>query len=535
MRCRVQNPMPAADSPPNKKTRTSLARASGIVGAMTLLSRLLGFVREIMLATAFGAGASMDAFLVALQIPNFGRRMFAEGAFSQAFVPVFTETKTTKTHEEARDLVAVVMGTLGGVLSIITLIGCLSAPALVWAFASGFANNADKATLAGGLLRWTFPYLMFISLTSLAGGVLNTYGKFALPAFTPVILNICLIASAFIDGGSVQILAYAVFVAGILQFVVQLPAMAALRLLPRPRWSWGDARVQRILRLMGPVLIGSSVAQLSLLLNSNLATHFGDGSVSWLYYANRLMEFPLGIFSIAVGTAILPALSAQHAVADLNKFSATLDWALRTMLIIGLPAGAGMMLAAHPLVAAVYGHGRFGDADVQMTTWALWAYGMGFIGFSLVKVLVPGFYARQETRLPVRYAIIGLVSGMTLSLCLFAAHQALGFKGAHVGLAISTSLTAWVNSMLLLRRLRRDGVYVPQAGWRRFAGIIAAATLAMGLVVWAFGGLDANWMKLDSLHRSLRLAVMIAAAIAAYFAVLFGLGVRPRDLRARRT
>ena len=498
---------------------------------MTLLSRVLGFVREIMLATAFGAGAAMDAFLVALQIPNFGRRMFAEGAFSQAFVPVFTETKTQQGHEASREMVAVVMGTLGGVLSLITLVGCLAAPALVWAFASGFATDAGKEALAGELLRWTFPYLMFISLTSMAGGILNAYGRFALPAFTPVILNLCLIASAFVGDGGVHVLAYAVFAAGLLQFLVQLPALHALKLLPRPRWAWGDGRVRRILRLMGPVLIGSSVAQISLLLNSNLSTHFGDGSVSWLYYANRLMEFPLGIFSIAVGTAILPALSAQHALADSQRFSATLDWALRAILIIGLPAAFGMVLAAGPLVASVYGHGRFSAEDVRMTSWALWAYGAGFMGFSMVKVLVPGFYARQETKLPVRYAIIGLVTGMAFSLALFVVHRASGFVGAHVGLAISTSLTAWVNAGLLFWRLRRDGIYVAGAGWGLFALKIVLATAAMSAVIAALHRPIGDWLALGALVRGGQLLVLVGAAMAAYFGVLLALGLRPRHLR----
>jgi putative peptidoglycan lipid II flippase len=498
---------------------------------MTLLSRLLGFVREIMLAAAFGAGPAMDSFLVALQIPNFGRRMFAEGAFSQAFVPVFTETKTTGSEAQARDLVAVVMGTLGGVLSLITLAGCLAAPALVWAFASGFASDPGKAELAGGLLRWTFPYLMFISLTSMAGGVLNAYGRFALPAFTPVILNLCLIASAFVGDGGVQVLAYAVFTAGVLQFVVQLPALRRLGLLPRPRWAWRDVRVQRIFRLMIPVLIGSSVAQVSLLLNSNLSTHFGDGSVSWLYYANRLMEFPLGIFSIAVGTAILPTLSAQHATADGARFSATLDWALRAILIIGLPAAIGMVVAAAPLVAVVYGHGRFSLHDVTMTTWALWAYGLGFMGFSLVKVLLPGFYARQETRLPVRYAIIGLCTGMAASLALFAVHRRLGFEGAHVGLAVSTSLTAWVNAALLLRRLRRDGIYRPAPGWMRFSGQILLASLLMcGVVVWLDRPVT-DWLVLKPWARGGHLLVLIVAAIVVYGLTLLATGFRARHLR----
>lgn len=533
----MTEPEAPAPTPPvanAEKRAHSLGRSTSIVGGMTLVSRVLGFVREIMLATMFGAGAGMDAFLVALQIPNFGRRMFAEGAFSQAFVPVFTETKTRHGDTEARDLMAVVMGTLGGVLSLITLAGCVSAPVLVWLFASGFASDPPKAALAGELLRWTFPYLMFISLTSLAGGALNTYGRFAVPAFTPVILNLCLIATAFIDAGSVHVLAYAVFVAGVAQFVFQLPWLWRLRLLPRPRWGWRDPRVRRIVGLMGPVLIGSSVAQISLLLNSNLSTHFGSGSVSWLYYANRLMEFPLGIFSIAVGTAILPALSAQHASKSTAQFSSTLDWSLRTILIIGLPAAVGMLLLAGPLVASIYGHGRFSAHDVAMTTYALWAYSAGFMGFSLVKVLVPGFYARQETKLPVRYAIIALVVGMSASISLFLINRVTPLPAAHVGLAISTSLTAWVNALLLLRRLRSDGVYTPAPGWARFVLRITAATAAMSAVVFGFSGPIEQWLALDAPQRALRLMLVLAAAMAAYFGVLMALGLRPQDLRPQK-
>lgn len=509
----------------------SLFRASGVVAMMTLLSRILGFVREIMLATAFGAGAGMDAFLVALMIPNFGRRMFAEGAFSQAFVPVFTETKTTQPHDNARDLVAVTMGTLGGVLSVITLLGCLCAPLLVWAFASGFHADPEKAALSAGLLRWTFPYLMFISLTSMAGGILNAYGNFAIPAFTPVILNVCLIGSAFVDSGSVHALAWAVFLAGILQFAFQLPSLLKLKLLPMPRWGWRDARVRRIVGLMLPVMLGSSIAQVSLLLNSNLSTHLGNGPVSWLYYANRLMEFPLGIFSIAIGTAILPTLAAQHATRSTANFSATLDWALRLMLVIGLPAAVGMVLFAGPLVATVYGHGRFSDEDVRMTTYALWAYGIGFIGFSLIKVLTPGFYARQETKQPMRFAITGLCVGMAASLVLFALALHFHIAAAHVGLAASTSLTAWVNATLLLRRLRRDGIYVPRQGWGRYALQLLFANLALaGVVIYGAGPL-ADWMASGAMARALRVLLVIAAGILVYFVVLAVCGLRPRHFR----
>lgn len=500
---------------------------------MTLLSRLLGFVREIMLAAAFGAGGGMDAFLVALMIPNFGRRMFAEGAFSQAFVPVFTETKTLHPHQQARELLAVVMGTLGGVLSVITLLGCLGAPALVWLFASGFGSEPAKATLAAELLRWTFPYLMFISLTSMAGGVLNAYGRFAIPAFTPVILNLCMIGSAFVDSGSVQALAWAVFLAGILQFAFQLPTLAGLQLLPLPRWGWRDPRVRQIVALMIPVMLGSSIAQISLLLNTNLSTHLGDGPVSWLYYANRLMEFPLGIFSIAIGTAILPALSAQHARRDEAQFSATLDWSLRSMLVIGLPAALGMMLLAGPLVATVYGHGRFGEDDIRMTTYALWAYGAGFMGFSLIKVLTPGFYARQNTRQPVRYAVIGLIVGMSMSLTLFVAAKLWQLPAAHVGLAISTSLTAWVNALLLFWRLRRDRVYQASAGWGAFVLRLLLANLLMALVVlWTAGSLH-WWLQAGAWARGGRVLLVIAAAMAVYFAVLALSGMRIHHFRRR--
>src|SRR5882672_5646334 len=509
----------------------SVFRNTGVVGSMTLISRVLGFVREILLATAFGAKGGMDAFLVALMIPNFGRRMFAEGAFSQAFVPVFTATKTTGTHAEARDLVAVVMGTLGGFLSIVTLAGCLAAPVLVWLFASGFATNPQKAALGAELLRWTFPYLMFISLTSLAGGVLNAYGRFAIPAVTPVILNVCMIATIYIDSSSVHVLAYAVFVAGILQFLFQLPSLKRLDLLPRPRWAWSDPRVRRIVGLMVPVLIGSSIAQVSLLLNTNLSTHLGDGRVSWLYYANRLMEFPLGIFSIAMGTAILPALAAHHATQSTERFSATLDASLRALLVVGLPAAAGLILLAGPLVATVYGHGRFTTDDVRMTTYALWAYGVGFIGFSLVRVLVPGFYARHEMKLPVRYAVISLVIGMAVSLTLLTVHRFVQFQAAHVVLAGSTSLTACLNAAFLYRRLRKDGIFAPAAGWGGFAVRVGLATAAMtAVVIYAAGPLQ-QWLALDGLHRAFRISAVILGAAAVYGGVLLALGMRYRHFR----
>ena len=509
----------------------SLARSTGIVGVFTLLSRLLGFVREIMLASMLGAGGRMDVFLVVLMIPNFGRRVFAEGAFSQAFVPVFTETKTRGTTEEVRDLAAVVMGTLGGVLSFITLIGCLAAPLMIYLFAPGFRENPEKFALSGELLRWTFPYLMFISLTSMVGGVLNIYGRFAIPAFTPVILNVCLIASAFVDQGSVRALAYSVFAAGVLQFAFQLPAMKRLGLLPVPRWGWHDERVRRIVKLMGPVIIGSTVAQISLLLNTALSTFTGDGSVSWLQWASRLMEFPLGVVSIAIGTATLPALSAHHAKGASDDFSATLDWSLRTVVVFALPAALGVIWMAGPIVATTYGHGHFGAHDIRMTAYALWAYGAGIMGFSLVKVLVPGFYARGDNRPPVRYAITGLVVGMTVNLALFITLRFVRFPAAHVGLAVSTSLTAWINSMLLLAHLRRHQIYRPSQGWSLFLLRILLANAVMSALLLLLSGSLDSWIALNAAHRVWRLGWSIGMAILAYFGMLYALGLRLRDFR----
>jgi putative peptidoglycan lipid II flippase len=497
---------------------------------MTLVSRVLALIRDMQFARAFGAGSGMDVFIVAQMIPNLGRRMFAEGAFSQAFVPMFTATKTTGTHAEARDLMAVILGTLGGVLSIVTLIGCLAAPLLLTVFASGFASNPAKSALGAEMLRWTFPYLMFISLTSLAGGVLNAYGRFAIPAVTPVILNVCLIGTTFVDASSVRILAYAVFAAGILQFLFQLPSLLRIHMLPRPRWAWSDPRVKRVVSLMIPVLVGSSVAQVSLLLNSNLSTLLGDGPVSWLYYSNRLMEFPLGIFSIAIGTAMLPALSAHHATNSPQQFSATLDWSLRMIFLIGLPAAAGLILLAGPMVATIFGRGHFDADDVRMTAYALWAYGLGFLGFSLVKVLVPGFYARHEMKLPVRYAVGSLVVGMSASVALFAVNRVKPFPAPHVVLAASTSLTACLNAGLLFRRLRRDKVFAPEPGWGVFLFQVGGALTVMVVLVALFSGPLSLWLALDDLHRILRLTVVILGAIAVYFAVLLALGLRYRHL-----
>lgn len=511
----------------------SLLKSSGVVSLMTLLSRVLGFVRDVMFATAFGASAGMDAFLVALKIPNFGRRLFAEGAFSQAFVPVFTETRATRPHEEVRDLVAVTMGTLGGVLAVITLIGCLAAPLLLWIFAPGFGSDPAKQALGAELLRWTFPYLMFISLTAMAAGVLNSYGQFAIPAVTPIILNLCLIGSAFVDASSVRVLAYAVFAAGILQFMFQWPSLRKLGLLPRPRWGWRDVRVRRVVTLMLPILFGASVQQISLLLDTILASLLVTGSVSWLYYADRLMEFPLGIFSIAVATVILPSLAAQHAKKSVDDFSATLDWGLRTILVIGLPAALGLFLLAGPLTTALFQYRAFNAHDVRMTTLALMAYAIGFMGFSFVKVLIPGYYARMETKLPVRFGLIAIVSGMAMSAGFVGLSVWLDFEAPHAGLALATSLSAWINASLLFGRLKRDGVYRPRAGWRPFALRLLAANAAMSVMILACCPALSEWIAAGVRHRAIWVSELVLAAMAVYFATLWVCGMRLTHFRRR--
>lgn len=511
----------------------SLLKSTGVVGAFTLASRLLGFVREVMFATAFGAGAGMDAFLVALKIPNFGRRLFAEGAFSQAFVPVFAGKKEQSSEDELRDLLSVVAGTLGGVLAIVTLVGSLAAPLVLWLFAPGFGSDPGKMALGAELLRWTFPYLLFISMTAMGAGVLNSYGHFAVPAATPIILNLCLIGSALVDSDSVHVLAYAVFLAGLLQFGFQLPLLARLRMLPRPRWGWRDLRVRQIVRLMVPIMFASSVAQISLLLDTVLASFLGDGSVSWLYYADRLMEFPLGVFSIALATAIVPSLSAQHTSQSPERFSATLDWALRLILLIGTPAAVGLFVLAGPLVTVLFQYGAFGPHDVTMTRWALMAYAFGFMGFSLVKVLIPGFYARQQTREPVRYGVISLISGMALSLLFVGLSLWLQFEAAHAGLALATSMGAAINAVLLYRRLRQTGVYRPLPGWAGFGVRLFAANAVMIGVLLVAGAPLSAWLAFDTLQRVRALTQLLAMAAAAYFAVLWLAGVRPATLGSR--
>ena len=512
----------------------ALVKSSSTVGVMTLVSRILGFVRDVLLAVLFGASASMDAFLVAFKIPNFLRRLFAEGAFAQSFVPVLSEAKATQEHAEVRDVIANVAGTFASILLGLTVLGVLGAPWLIWLFAPGFADDPEQFALAGTLLRITFPYLLFIALTALAGAVLNTYGRFALPAIAPALLNISLIGCALWLAPRfdepVTALACGVFVAGLAQLLLQLPGVWRLGLLARPRWAWGSASVRKVLKLMLPIIFGSSVAQLALLLDTILASLLITGSVSWLYYSDRLMEFPLGIFTIAIATVILPNLSRMHAEKNARAFSQTLDWALQLVLLICLPSAVGLFLLAGPLLATLFQYSAFTPHDVAMSRYSLMAYAFGLIGFSLVKIFAPAYFARQDARSPVRIGIIALLIGMSFNLCGVWLALRWDWVAPHAVLATGTSLAAFINAALLLRGLVRGGHYASRLQWTRRGLQLLVANLALAAVLlWLTPALE-WWFLADLASRAWQLTELIVIAALAYFAVLLATGLRPRDV-----
>ena len=507
-----------------------LLKSTAVVSAMTLVSRVLGFVRDMLVARLFGASMGTDAFFVAFKIPNLLRRLFAEGAFSQAFVPVLSEYKTQRDQEAVRELVERVTGTLALILFAVTAVGVIAAPVLVSVFAPGFIDEPEKHALAGEMLRLTFPYLLFISLTALAGGILNSYGRFAVPALTPVLLNLSLIGCAVWLAPRMEepvtALAWGVFIAGAAQLAFQLPFLARLKLLPRPRWGWRDSGVRKILKLMGPAIFGSSVAQINLLFDTLIASLLVTGSVSWLYYSDRLMEFPLGLFGVALATVILPSLSRKHAGDDPAAFSATLDWALRWALLIALPAAVGLALLAGPMLTTLFQYDQFTAADVAMAQMSLIAYSLGLPGFILIKVLAPGFYARQDTKTPVRIGIRAMITNMGLNVLFVVPMVLAGLPGPHTGLALATAGSAWLNAGWLLATLKRDGVYTPAEGWPKlFIQVLIANAAMAALLLWGSAE-TTQWIEWGAGRRIGQLALWIGAAAALYFAVLFAGGVR---------
>ncbi len=504
----------------------SLLRSTFAVGLLTLVSRTLGLARDVVFASVFGAGGATDAFLVAFKIPNFMRRLFAEGAFSQAFVPVMGEYR--KKHGEARTqaLVSAVSGSLGLVLLGVTLVGILGASLLVLLFAPGFARDAARFDLTVDMLRITFPYLFFISLAALGAGVLNTYGRFGVPAFTPVLLNIALISAAYISplfAEPVMALAWGVLLAGMLQYAFQLPALNRIKMLTMPRPNFADPGVRQIFKLMLPALFGVSVTQINLLVDTLLASLLVTGSITWLYLSDRLMEFPLGLFGIALATVILPHLSRQHAAEDSRGFQATLDWGLRWVMLLGLPAALALNLLAYPVLATLFQHGAYSIHDVTMASLSLQAYTVGLLAFILIKVLAPGFYARQDTRTPVKIGLVSVAANLVLSLSLV-------WSLAHVGLALATALAAWVNAGLLYRALRHQGHYRPLPGWLRFGWQLCLANGAMLSVLWVLSPEAAQWSAWSALDRIAQLVLCIGVGMAAYVSTLLLTGLKPEQM-----
>jgi putative peptidoglycan lipid II flippase len=533
----------------------SLAASLAKVGSNTLLSRVLGFIRDMIVAHVFGANAATDAFFVAFKVPNLMRRLFAEGAFSAALVPVLHDYRRNRGFDALRRFVDDVAGTLGLVLLLITVLGMLTAPLLVLAFAPGFAGDTEQHLLASDMLRLVMPYLLFIGLTAFAGGILNTYERFGVPAFTPVLLNLTLIGCALWLAPRLEqpimALAWGVLIAGVAQLLFQLPFLARLGLLPRPRFAPRDSGVRRVGRLMLPALFGVSVAQLSLLIDTLLASFLTTGSISWLYYSDRLMEFPLGILGVAIGTVIMPKLARQHAedgrmdvgraegraagTADRQAagradgqsqgvgFSLTLDWGLRWVLLLGLPAAVGLFVLSGPMLAALFNSGAFGAHDVQMAERSLMAYSLGLLAFMGIKVCVPGFYSRHDVKTPVRIAAIAMVVNLVLSLALM-------FPLGHAGLALATAVGALLNAGLLLRELIRQRIYRPDDGWRRLLAQTTAASLLMGVVLWWASGQTLAWTELDQGTRLIRLGLSIGLGALLYAGALLAFGVRSRHL-----
>jgi putative peptidoglycan lipid II flippase len=507
----------------------NLLRILATVSSLTMVSRVLGYVRDFFIARVFGAGLLTDAFFVAFKIPNLLRRLFAEEAFSQAFVPLLAEHKQKDPHE-AKRLIKAVSTVLFIALATTTALGIATAPLIIYLTAPGFGAEPEKFALTVALLRITFPYIVFISLVALAAGVLNTWNRFAVPALTPALLNVSFIVGAaffaeYFDP-PVLVLAWAVLAGGLLQLAFQVPFLIKLGLLPRWRLDWSHPGLRRVLLLMAPAAFGVSVSQISLLLNQIFASFLRTGSVSWLYYADRLMELPAGVLGVAVGTILLPSLSRYHATANAAEYSRLLDWGLRVTLLLAAPAAVALAVLALPLIAMLFQYGRFGAEDAWMTRQALVAYSVGLVGMILVKILAPGFYARQNVVTPVKIGIITLVATQLMNLA---------FIGplAHAGLALAIGLGACLNALLLYRNLRKQQIYVPQPGWPVFILKVLASVAFMAIVLFASMGEASWWLAAPWQHKVPAVLGLVLLGAAAYAACLLAFGFRPRDFSRR--
>ncbi|MFA6013464.1 MAG: murein biosynthesis integral membrane protein MurJ [Gallionellaceae bacterium] len=508
----------------------NLLRALAAISSLTLVSRILAFIRDVLIARIFGAGMATDAFFVAFKLPNLLRRMFAEGAFSQAFVPIFGEYKNRRGQEETKLLVDHVTTLLAIILFIITLIGIIAAPILVYISAPGFAKDTEKFALTVQLLRLTSPYIFFISLVAVAAGILNTYNKFWVPAFAPILLNICFISAAlwlapYCDP-PILAMGWAVFLAGIVQLAFQIPFLKKIGMLPTWRLNLHDAGVWRVIKQMGPAVFGVSIAQISLIINTIFASFLVAGSVSWLYYADRLMEFPSGVLGAAIASILLPSLSKHHADSNTVEYSKLLDWGLRLTFMLTLPAALALGMIAVPLIATFFQHGAFSAHDVLMTRGALVGYSVGLIGMLSVKVLAPGFYARQDIKTPVKIGIITLLATQVMNLLFIGWIQ-------HAGLALAIGLGSCFNSGVLFYLLRKRGIYTPEPGWRKFLAKLSAALLGLGLVLWFGMGSEQYWLTAQGWARIWHLTWLVTAGVVIYFAVLGILGFRLKDFSKR--
>jgi len=506
-----------------------------VVSTMTLLSRITGLLRDMALAQIIGGSALADAFFVAFRIPNFFRRISAEGAFSSAFIPVFADFRNHRSQSELQQFLNFTAGWLSFSLLLLTTLGVVFAPQIVTILAPGFATDPVKFRLTTEALRITFPYLLFISMVAMSAGILNSCNRFAIPAITPVLLNVSLLSAVFwlipLFPNATIGLSWGVFLAGALQFLLQLPFLYREGLLPRPRLSWrlknqhdGRDGVLKVFRLMLPTILGSSVAQINLLVSTFLASFLATGSVSWLYYSDRLMEFPLGVFGIAIATAILPRLSAHHSNASSKDFSTLMDWALRWAVLISLPASVALILLAKPILVTLFQYGEFTGQDVNMSSASLVAFALGLLPLVLVKVLAPGFYARQDTLTPMRIGMLAVAINLVASIALVNIL-------AHVGLALSTTIAAFVNASLLFLGLRRAGVIAPQAGWIVFLLRLLFATAVMAAVLWWGAGSVQQWLQASSVQRVLQLGLWVLAGLGSFVLTALAAGIRPHHFQ----
>ncbi|HCE7957662.1 TPA: murein biosynthesis integral membrane protein MurJ [Pseudomonas aeruginosa] len=508
----------------------NLLKSLAAVSSITMLSRVLGFVRDTILARIFGAGLATDAFFVAFKLPNLLRRIFAEGAFSQAFVPILAEYKNQQGEEATRTFIAYVSGLLTLVLALVTALGILAAPWVIWVTAPGFADTPEKFALTTDLLRVTFPYILLISLSSLAGAILNTWNRFSVPAFVPTLLNVAMIGFAlfltpYFDP-PVMVLGWAVLAGGLLQLLYQLPHLRKIGMLVLPRLNLRDSGVWRVMKLMLPAILGVSVSQISLIINTIFASFLAAGSVSWMYYADRLMELPSGVLGVALGTILLPMLAKTYSNKDRHEYSRLLDWGLRLCFLLVLPCSLALAILAEPLTVSLFQYGKFTTVDAAMTQRALVAYSVGLLGIILVKVLAPGFYAQQNIRTPVKIALFTLVSTQLMNLAFIGPLQ-------HAGLALSIGLAACLNAGLLYWQLRKQRLYLPQPGWAKFLAKLVVAVLVMSAVLLATMHWLPAWEQGAMLERFLRLGLLVVAGLLAYFGMLALLGFRLRDFSRR--